>query len=145
MTKPLRAASLREKLSAWLIPGAAPVAQAMAPEPEPEGDDIEATRQIFGNSFPKLAGLFMDDFPRRQVMLEQAVAAGEVDQLADIAHALAGSSGAIGAQVLSKLCKALEMGCRTGKPGELASQAATIAAEFDSVCTRLRAMLLEPA
>jgi signal transduction histidine kinase/CheY-like chemotaxis protein/HPt (histidine-containing phosphotransfer) domain-containing protein len=145
LTKPLRAASLREKLSAWLVPGAAPVPQSMVAEPEVEGDDIEATRQIFGTSFPKLAGLFMDDFPRRQVALVQAAEDGDVDQLADIAHALAGSSGAIGAQVLSTLCKTLEMACRNGKPGQLASQVAAISAEFDSVCTRLRAMLLEPA
>ena len=145
LTKPLRAAALRDRLVAWLTPGACPPPAAPVAEPAEHSDSIEATRQLFGASFPRLAELFLGDFPRRLATLEQAVLAQDHGRIADIAHALAGSAGAIGAQSLSSQCKELELGCSDAKSAALGKRSADIAGEYASVAMRLRGMLAEYA
>ena len=141
LTKPLRAAALREKLLAWLAPSDTVVFSDPEPEQEPEGDALEAARQLFGAKYPELAQLFLDDAPRRLVALQAAVDAGDNSRVADIAHTLAGASGAVGAAALAGQCKGLEMAVRSGEFDEIDPCCSAIRLEFDAICVRLQELL----
>jgi signal transduction histidine kinase/DNA-binding response OmpR family regulator len=137
LTKPLRASALREKLLAWLAPGAAPCAR----EDDADIDPVLAARELFGAKFPQLARLFLDDTPKRMAALEAAVDARDVQRIRDIAHTLAGSASAVGAQALSDQCKVLELAARDGQMETIDSASAAISAQYAIIDARLRAML----
>ncbi|MES2318936.1 MAG: ATP-binding protein [Pseudomonadota bacterium] len=139
LTKPLRSAALRDKLVGWLAPQCA---ASLAPEPEDEakGDGIDAMRQMFGAKYAILVQLFLDDTPPRLAALHAAVAARDADRIGEIAHTVAGSAGAIGAEVLSSQCRALEHCADKGQLDGVAARTAALCAEFDSISARLQAM-----
>jgi signal transduction histidine kinase/HPt (histidine-containing phosphotransfer) domain-containing protein/ActR/RegA family two-component response regulator len=137
LTKPLRALALRDKLCAWLAP------QTPAAEPEPAGtggDAVDAMAAMFGSTYGKLVQLFLDDTPPRLAALDAAVLASDANRIADIAHTVAGSAGAVGADVLSSRCRALEIAARNGQLDALAARTAALGIEFDKISARLQAM-----
>jgi len=138
LTKPLRAAALRDKLCAWLAPQAA----AGVADPEPAGDGIESMRQLFGDKYATLSRLFLDDTPPRLAALRTAVAACDATRIADIAHTVAGSSAAVGADILSSRCLALEFAARNGQLEALEARSAALAHEFERINARLQAMFV---
>ncbi len=137
LTKPLRAAALRDKLLAWLAPQ---LAGAAPHEPETAGDGIAAMRQMFGDKYATLAQLFLDDTPPRLAALAAAVRACDATRIADIAHTVAGSAAAVGADILSSRCLALEHAARHGQLEALAARSAALIAEFDMIRARLQTM-----
>ena len=139
LTKPLRAAALREKLVGWLAPSQA--ALEVAPDPESPGDALEAVRQMFGAKYPELVQLFLDDAPRRLTALASAVDAGDLTRVADCAHTLAGSAGAVGAEALSLSCKTLEMALRAGDDDGIDAGCAVIRREYARIDARLQELL----
>lgn len=104
-------------------------------------DELEAMRDMFGEDFAMLAGLYLGDSPKRIVALQTATAANDAAQAAKVAHSLGGSCASIGAPVLAAMCQALELDCHKGNPGNLDQQVQAIAAEYEKVESRLRAML----
>ncbi len=140
LTKPLRAAALREKLMCWLTPGAGPCDGDLDNEVE-EGDPVEAARRQFGAKFPQLARLFLIDTPKRMDALNAAVQARDARSVAEIAHTLAGSASALGALALADQCKALELESRDGRLEAIDAAGAAIRAEYDVIDARLQAML----
>ena len=141
LTKPLRAAALRTKLLAWLAPSALPPAE---PEPDLPADPLEAARQLFGAKFAELAQLFLADAPRRLAALELAVAAQDGGRIADIAHTLAGSAGAVGADALAVECKDLEGAARAGQLNGISAAHARLCAEYGKIDARLKGLLARP-
>ncbi|QYF92162.1 response regulator [Massilia sp. PAMC28688] len=139
LTKPLRAAELRDKLLAWLRPGVAVTAPVDAPAPAQ--DPVAEARAMFGAKFPKFAQLFLADAPRRVAVLTQAVGRHDAGQVSELAHALAGSAAAMGALALSEQCRALELAARAGDLAGAGQKCAEIADEYDKIDARLRAMM----
>ncbi len=139
LTKPLRAAALRDKLTCWLTPGAGPC-DGDADEVV-EGDPVEAARDLFGAKFAQLSQLFLADTPKRMAALGAAADAGDGKLVADIAHTLAGSASAVGALTMSDLCKALELEARAGQGQALEAACGAIGVQYALIDARLRAML----
>ena len=139
LTKPLRAAALRDKLVAWLAPARA--LPEVAPDPEPQGDPLEAARQMFGAKYSELAQLFLGDAPRRLTALAAAVEAREFGRIADCVHTLAGSAGAVGAAALSIACKRLEIAVRAGQVDGIDVGCAVILHEYAKIDARLQELL----
>jgi CheY-like chemotaxis protein len=142
LTKPLRAAALREKLVCWLTPGAGPC--DTDDEADGPSDPVEAARARFGDKFGQLARLFLADTPARMAALEAATAAGASAQVADVAHSLAGSAGAVGALALANQCKLLEAACHDADPGATETAMAAIRTEYAAIRARLQGMLASP-
>ena len=144
LTKPLRAAALREKLLCWLTPGGGPCDTPTEAEGQDKAvatDPVDAAQQLFGAKFAQLACLFMLDTPRRMTALDTAAAAGDAAQAAEIAHALAGCAGAVGALALSYECKLLESVCRAGRLDTFAERRDAIGAEHTLIHARLQQAL----
>ncbi len=139
LTKPLRASTLRERLTGWLVPDAVAPGYALD---VPGEDALEATRQMFGPKFGELAQLFMNDTPRRMAALESAVKGRDCARMADIAHTLSGSAGALGATTLASLCKQLELAMRSGALDGIDARRSAIACEYARLEARLSGMLL---
>jgi signal transduction histidine kinase/CheY-like chemotaxis protein len=144
LTKPLRAAALREKLLCHLAPDAAPCDSAFEDD-FAAGDPVDAARRLFGDKFPQLARLFLADTPKRMAALDAAVDARDAALIADIAHTLAGSASAVGAFELSDQCKVLEKASREGVAEEIELASAAIVAEYEVIDARLQRMLAPDA
>ena len=143
LTKPLRAQALREMLLAWLAPSACANAGVVPDrEIEPPGDALEAARQLFGPKFSDLAQLFLADAPRRLSALDLALQAEDCARIADIAHTLAGSSGAIGAEALSNDCKELELLARGGNLARCIPALGRVHAQYGQMENRLQGLLI---
>ncbi|MBM4187575.1 MAG: Hpt domain-containing protein [Gemmatimonadetes bacterium] len=59
--------------------------------------------------------VFLEDLPGRLTRLEQSVAGDNASEIRSAAHALKGSSGSVGAALLSSVCGQLEAMARTGR------------------------------
>ncbi|MEJ7806716.1 MAG: response regulator, partial [Telluria sp.] len=140
LTKPLRAAALRDKLACWLTPGAGPCDGAGDDE-WAGSDPVEAARRLFGDKFGQLARLFLADTPRRMAALAAAVDAGDAQQIAEIAHTLAGSASAMGALALADQCKVLELAALAGDRDGTGAASAAIGVQYENIDARLAAML----
>ncbi len=140
LTKPLRAAALREKLMCWLSPDAGPCEDSFEVDAL-AGDPVEAARQLFGAKYPQLARLFLGDSPARISALETALGAGDMQQIAQIAHAMVGSASAVGALALSEQCKALELAARAGQIEKIAAANAALREQYALIDARLQSML----
>ena len=139
LTKPLRAAALREKLMCWLSPDGGPCESEF--ELESAADPLEEARQLFGARFAQLARLFLADSPKRLEALGAAVAARDVNAIADIAHTLVGSASAVGALALSDHCKALEQAARSGRMELIDGASGAILEQYGIIDARLQRML----
>jgi HPt (histidine-containing phosphotransfer) domain-containing protein len=102
---------------------------------------MAAVLEIFGDSFGELVGMFMHDGPIRIEGLRQAMQAGDQLAIGKLAHALAGSCASIGASVLSRLCRDLEMQNKQGIPPNLGERLDAIEAEYAKAAARLLAMV----
>ncbi|WP_426105423.1 response regulator [Massilia sp. TSP1-1-2] len=140
LTKPLRAAALRDKLACWLTPGAGP---CDAGDEAVEGDPVEAARRLFGEKFAELARLFLDDTPPRMAALAAALNTADGARLAEISHTLAGSASAVGALAMSDRCKALEKASLNGDGAAIRLASAALGEQYALIEARLLA-LLEP-
>lgn len=75
--------------------------------------------------FRRLLETFQDGLELQLDLMRRALAAGNSDNIADLAHSLKGSAASIGAEYLSSLCSTLETVCSdTGsdEPRRLLSQ-----------------------
>ena len=66
----------------------------------------------------ELFGLFKEDTPSRLTGLDAALAAGDAQSTAELAHALKGASGTIGASRMRGLAQDLEKAGKSGKVGD---------------------------
>ncbi len=137
LSKPLRAAALRDKLLAWLAPHACSGAAA---EPVADGDGVDAMRCMFGAKYETLVQLFLEDTPPRLRALDAAVRECDPVRMADIAHTVAGSASALGADVLSTQCRVFEHAVRNGQCDAVPTQLAAIHGEFAHIGARLQAL-----
>ncbi len=138
LTKPIRAATLYDMLGRWLSPKVAQAAQDGAPADGQPGDALAAARQMYGAKFAELAQLFLRDSPHRLDALGVAVRMLDANQVANVSHTLAGSSGAVGAAQLSAMCKKLEITARSGNLHDVLGKFAEIEAEYARMSEMLK-------
>ena len=115
LAKPIDADRLSETLQRWRVPTpAAPAAMESAyggaiDEETLDPRRIAELRQFDGDGFlAELVWLYLDGFGESVIGLRRAVAAGDRDAVARLAHSGKGSSGSIGARRLAALCGRLE-------------------------------------
>jgi HPt (histidine-containing phosphotransfer) domain-containing protein len=74
----------------------------------------------------EMLGLYKEDTPGRIMAIEHTLARGEMTEMADVAHAVKGSAGTMGAPRVRAVAAQLESAGRTGKselpPGDLLEQ-----------------------
>lgn len=66
----------------------------------------------------ELFGLFKDDTPERMEGIEKSIAAGDAQATAELAHALKGAAGTIGASRLRVLAQEVEKAGKAGRMDE---------------------------
>jgi signal transduction histidine kinase/CheY-like chemotaxis protein/HPt (histidine-containing phosphotransfer) domain-containing protein len=147
LSKPIRPQTLHEALQRWLRDGdheraPAPVTAAVVAEPQ---DEMEAVREVFGDSFGELVGLFTLDSPKRLEGLRKAMEEQDQVMVGKLAHAMAGSCASIGAKTLSVMCRELEMDNKQGIPADLEARIAAIEAEYGKAAAKLSSMLQSAA
>lgn len=137
LAKPMRMRELSAMLVRWL--------QRTAKEtPAKQDDELDATRQMFGDDFPELARLFLADSPQRLTALRDGIARDDAIAIAKFAHVLCGSSASLGATLLAALCRELEVTARNGALHETRVRLDAIAFEYARIETRLHGMLQSP-
>lgn len=92
----------------------------------------------------ELVGLFKEDTPSRLAGLDAALAAGDAQATAELAHALKGASGTIGASRMRGLAQDLEKAGKAGNVGEPEHhRLEELKAAYTEACAALDAYLAE--
>jgi two-component system, sensor histidine kinase and response regulator len=114
-------------------------AETAAPSAAREGGEpldsavIRELRSLGGELFEELVALFIEDAAQKLAALKPAGASGDAQAAERIAHALKGSSGAIGANRMQALCAALQEAAAGGQDRTIRALTAEIETEFASV------------
>jgi CheY-like chemotaxis protein/HPt (histidine-containing phosphotransfer) domain-containing protein len=138
IAKPLRLQTLNALLAKWL----SPVRSKAAPADVRPDDELDATRQMFGEDFAELAELFLTDTPLRIASLKKAKGDSDAAACAKLAHALCGSCASIGATALAAICRDLEIRARSGAIGD-SSRIDALENEYARIHGRLQCMMHE--
>ena len=128
ISKPLNVASMFACMAKWIHPVAQPVSQAADAGSKPDAE--AATLPAYLPGIDQSAGLatsmgridlyrrllvrFHDGHGQFRAVFEAAVASGEADAPARVAHTLRGTAGNIGAREVASAAAALELACKDG-------------------------------
>lgn len=137
LAKPMRMRELSAVLVRWLQ-------RATKEMPAKPDDELDATRQMFGDDFPELARLFLADSPQRLTALRGSIEGNDAIAVAKLAHVLCGSSASLGATLLAALCRELEVTARNGALHEAKQRLDAIAFEYARIEMRLNGILQSP-
>ena len=97
---------------------------AFAPEPAEDVLDPGTLKQLLDlddgavGLIQEMCQLFKEDMPPRLAALEEAIKAGQSQEMGDLAHAVKGAASTMGALKVRSLALALEVLGRTGKGSE---------------------------
>jgi HPt (histidine-containing phosphotransfer) domain-containing protein len=124
LSKPVRRDALAATLERWTSGSSAGVRVQLPAQPttrsQEPADGIDrallAEMMTLGDAFGLVIRSYLDTAPGRLDDLEAAVRNGDRYNTGRLAHLLAGSSGCVGATVLSATCAALEQEMQTGTP-----------------------------
>jgi HPt (histidine-containing phosphotransfer) domain-containing protein len=86
--------------------------------------DFEVARRLAGGDEDlraEVAALFIDGCQRQQAELRAAVEAADAGRITELAHALKGSSGSVGATTVQALAAELESQSRVGRADRVVS------------------------
>ena len=142
LAKPLRIATLRERLVSWLAgsgvdgqPRDIDVVQTDAPAGQGSLDPgvLAELRETLGSAYAKMVGFYLEDTPGHIQAIEAAVGEGDADRLHAIAHSIKGSSRNLGAERLADICKQLEDIGRSGVVSGADSILVSLKREYDQV------------
>ncbi len=118
-----------------------------SPDPLPEPLDPErwetlrSLEEATGSGFlAELAGVFLEDTPKRLAGMRQGLAEGDARQVTQAAHSLKGSSSNIGAPLLESLAAELEGRCSGGSLEGVDGLLERIETEAERVCRALDAV-----
>ncbi len=120
--------------------------EAEASEPFDAGR-AEALENLGGDEalLARLAAIFLRDTPASRQKLEAAVAAGDQEVTALVAHSLKGNAGTIGASLAAARARELEMAARQGRRQEFAPLAQALFRELDRAMAGLAGQGITPA
>lgn len=117
LSKPITLVELRQKLEKWLLLEKdvkaaridVPKAGIYPAEPSPLNRDVfDKLREILGPALQQSIAPFLEDTPTYLTQLEQAVNEEDADTAREMAHAIKGSSGNLGATALAQIAKEIE-------------------------------------
>ncbi|NJD88636.1 MAG: response regulator [Betaproteobacteria bacterium] len=152
VAKPFSREQLLAVLSRWLpAPGAAPAPAAQAAAPADPGEPpvnpraLDAIRALGGAGSQALVRkvilAFLDDAPPALARMHAAAQAQDAAELRRVAHGMKSASANVGAERLSRLCKALEAAGGSGRAEGNATLLEEADAELGRVVDALRAEL----
>ena len=121
LSKPISPEALAQTLSRWLRseteadtqPGST---QDVVDAPA-NGDDYERVKAMLGNRHSRLVNIYLTEAESRLVSLQQAFAAGDMEQIRLLAHAIKGTSLSIGANEFAQLLDQIERAAESGHNG----------------------------
>ncbi len=125
-------------VAAPATPAAAKVAD---PRPALDLDVAGELRELMGEEFEALVGVFLEDAPRLLIQLEVAAHAGDLPELAGPSHTLKSTSANLGAKRLSDLCREIEHGARRGDLSEPLAKVDGLSREYHRVAAALRGFM----
>ncbi|MGD8643782.1 MAG: response regulator, partial [Chromatiales bacterium] len=145
LPKPLKLLSLRTAMEKWLGPmPAAPdvvrVSQEPSHAPSTPSLDVAALQELkesIGDSFGAVVTAFIEDMPRYIDELRSALGASDLRAVAELAHAIKGSSGNLAATALAATARRLEEQARGGRSGRMFELLEALSAEYHAVRARL--------
>jgi len=100
-------------------------------------ESIATLRGLGDHVLAEMVDLYLEDAPPRLAELDAAVGRGDATAVADLAHALKGSSANFGSGPMVAACRELEVAARSGDLDGAADRVARITGEL----ARLRAAL----
>lgn len=133
-TPPLVATQLGRLLQLWLPPaedGDGPRADA----------GLRTVAELLGPDFGRIVRMFHSDCEERIAALHLGIAREDAAGLAEVAHALGGSSASIGGWRMAGLCRALELQCIAGRHARLPQLLDALEIEYFRLSLRLRQLL----
>lgn len=144
LAKPITLVDLRSKLARWL-PRSLPTPRTepsswSATEIEGNALDLmvfDKLREILGPALQQAVTPFLEDTPIYLEQLEQAVVKGDPDTARAMAHSIKGSSGNLGAIMLSQLAKEAEEFALAQQIDEIGPLLPQLHSAFDAVAAQL--------
>ncbi|MGH8615360.1 MAG: response regulator, partial [Gammaproteobacteria bacterium] len=149
LPKPLKLATLREKLTRWRRPRAS---EDVSGESEPTTDNagsdeavqpldgihLGELRASIGAAFQGMVEAFLEDAPMHFESIKKAIAERDANSLRELAHSVKGSAKNLGANQLSRTAKKLEDLGHEGATEAAAQLVAILVSEFEAVKAALR-------
>lgn len=90
----------------------------------------------------ELVGLFKEDSPERLRALQKSMAEGDATAASELAHALKGASGTIGAKRMREIAHSIEKAGKAGRlDAEVLGWAGELEAAYAEACAALDAFL----
>lgn len=143
LPKPLKLDLIRAKLQHWLAPQGCESLREMdhpcidlatlTSDDALDGNVFSELRESMGGAFSRLIEVFLEDIPLYLRSLEKAIAEGDGQALADLAHSVKGSARNLGANRLAAVCKQLEDLGRSESIDGGAHLLTTLATEYELV------------
>lgn len=149
LSKPVGLADLDGMLHRWV--GRRSSAGAGDPVGQDAGDpldrstiaEIRALSGAGGDLLAEIIQVFLEELPDRLRQLRSAVAANDLGEAREAAHALKSASGELGALGLARRCGEVERRGAAGRPGDLPEALGALEAEAERVRVALVETLLE--
>jgi PAS domain S-box-containing protein len=139
LSKPLRLTELGPMLSKWMpsaAPAEQPVAASDAPSPVPPGFAIwnpNTLRDLVGDNpamHKRLLEKFLHNTQQQVTTIDAAMAAGDTQQAAGVAHTLKSAARSVGALALGEQCQAIETAGNANDAKACAASAHGLGATF---------------
>jgi len=86
----------------------------------------------------RLFEVFLAEEPKRMARLDAAVAAGDLESVRFLAHALKGAAATMGMERLRDACRALEFAVKDDEPERLRLSFAAVSREIEAVFVVMR-------
>ncbi len=145
LAKPYRREALAEVLHTWLSGQADAVETSRSVEDEQDDGPLDAATidalSELGDLLPRAARSFLDHRVSVVSKMRDAVADGDIARLADVAHRLKGSAGALGALRLAELCTELDAEIRAERLDALEGRLGVVERELERVEAALQELL----
>jgi signal transduction histidine kinase/DNA-binding NarL/FixJ family response regulator len=144
IAKPVSQATLHHMLMLWLkghTEYAPPPSEIVA---NPESNNYDAVRNMIGAAaFNEAASVFINDFaPQKIAALRQAIKSNNLAEVATISHVITGSASILGANILSKLFRDVELQTKNGQNlQDMTEKINAIEAEYRRVDAQIRTLL----
>lgn len=156
--KPFSRKQIKEVLDRWMpdLRDRSPVPITLTAEQMEAADSDPLDRRVLAqlsdlqseedpNLLARVLALYVSESPKEMAGVEQAVLAGDLNQIARCAHTLKSSSANIGAMTLSQIAGKLEVAGRTGNLDEARHSRAKLLSEHHRVLAALNTEIARQA
>jgi HPt (histidine-containing phosphotransfer) domain-containing protein len=141
ISKPVKAKALADILGRWVKTNGSlgPMPAASSPEDALlDRSTLAGLRELGKAEFENLVRLFLDDASIQVAALREAAGEGDAHAIAELAHALKGSSGTFGAIALADSCAELQVAASSGDLATSLGLIDTVGAGFDRASSALQ-------